>query len=40
MENLFIFNYRRLITNFFRERDCFTMIRPTESESDLQVKII
>jgi hypothetical protein len=27
---------RRLIVNFFRERDCFTMVRPTEEERDLQ----
>ena len=27
---------RRLIQNYFREKDCFTMIRPTEDEKDLQ----
>ena len=26
---------RRLITNYFREKDCFTMVRPTENEKDL-----
>jgi hypothetical protein len=26
---------RRLIVNFFRERDCFTIVRPTEEEKDL-----
>jgi len=27
---------RRLILNFFKDRDCFTMVRPTENEKDLQ----
>ena len=27
---------RRLIQNYFKEKDCFTMIRPTEDERDLQ----
>lgn len=27
---------RRLIANYFREKDCFTMVRPTEDERDLQ----
>lgn len=27
---------RRLISNYFREKDCFTMVRPTEQEKDLQ----
>ena len=27
---------RRLISHYFNEKDCFTMVRPTESESDLQ----
>ena len=27
---------RRLITSFFQDRDCFTMVRPTENEKDLQ----
>lgn len=26
---------RRLITSMFKERDCFTMVRPTEEERDL-----
>jgi len=26
---------RRLISNYFREKDCFTMVRPTENEKDL-----
>lgn len=28
---------RRLIVNFFKDRDCFTMVRPIEDEKDLQV---
>ena len=27
---------RRLLTNFFKDRDCFMMVRPTEKESDIQ----
>eukprot|EP00347_Sterkiella_histriomuscorum_P021939 403332245 len=27
---------RRLILNFFKDRDCYTMVRPTEEEKDLQ----
>jgi Guanylate-binding protein, N-terminal domain len=27
---------RRLIVNFFKDRDCYTMVRPTEEEKDLQ----
>ena len=27
---------RRMIVSFFRDRDCFTMVRPTEDERDLQ----
>ena len=27
---------RRMITSFFKDRDCFTMVRPTENEKDLQ----
>ena len=27
---------RRMITSFFLDRDCFTMVRPTENEKDLQ----
>jgi hypothetical protein len=27
---------RRLILNFFTDRDCYTMVRPTEEEKDLQ----
>lgn len=27
---------RRLLKHFFRERDCCTLIRPTERERDLQ----
>jgi hypothetical protein len=27
---------RRLIKHFFTDRDCFTMVRPTEQETDLQ----
>ena len=26
---------RRLILNFFKDRDCYTMVRPTEEERDL-----
>jgi hypothetical protein len=26
---------RRLIVNFFTDRDCYTMVRPTEEEKDL-----
>ena len=26
---------RRMIVNFFKERDCFTMVRPMEEEKDL-----
>jgi len=26
---------RRIINGFFKEKDCFVMIRPTEKESDL-----
>jgi len=26
---------RRMIVNFFRDRDCFTIVRPTEEEKDL-----
>ena len=25
-----------MITSFFKDRDCFTMVRPTEDERDLQ----
>lgn len=27
---------RRMIVSFFRDRDCFTMVRPTEDERSLQ----
>jgi hypothetical protein len=27
---------RRMICSFFKERDCFTMVRPIEDEKDLQ----
>lgn len=27
---------RRLIGNYFKEKDCYTMVRPTEQEKDLQ----
>ena len=27
---------RRMINSFFKDRDCFTMVRPTENERDLQ----
>lgn len=27
---------RKLIRNYFKEKDCFTMVRPTEDEGDLQ----
>lgn len=27
---------RRLISNYFKDKDCFTMVRPTEQEKDLQ----
>lgn len=27
---------RRMIVSFFKDRDCFTMVRPTENEKDLQ----
>ena len=27
---------RRLIASYFKEKDCFTMVRPTEEEKDLQ----
>ena len=27
---------RRMITSFFKDRDCFTMVRPTEDERNLQ----
>jgi len=27
---------RRMICSFFKERDCYTMVRPTEEEKDLQ----
>lgn len=27
---------RKLIRNYFRDKDCFTMVRPTEDEGDLQ----
>ena len=27
---------RRLLKMFFRERDCMTLVRPTESEKDIQ----
>jgi len=27
---------RRIINGFFKEKDCFVMVRPTESETDLQ----
>lgn len=30
---------RRLLTHFFQERDCCTLIRPTEQEKDLQALI-
>ena len=26
---------RRLILNYFTDRDCYTMVRPTEEEKDL-----
>ena len=26
---------RRLINTYFREKDCFTMVRPTEEEKNL-----
>ena len=26
---------RRMITSFFKDRDCYTMVRPTEDERDL-----
>lgn len=28
---------RRLILNYFNDRDCYTMVRPTEEEKDLQI---
>jgi hypothetical protein len=28
---------RRLLTNFFKDRDCFMLVRPTEDEKDIQV---
>jgi hypothetical protein len=28
---------RRIINGFFKEKDCFVMIRPTENEKDLQI---
>lgn len=27
---------RRMITSFFKDRDCYTMVRPTEDEKMLQ----
>lgn len=27
---------RRMIVSFFKDRDCYTMVRPTEDERDLQ----
>ncbi len=27
---------RRMILNFFKDRDCFTIVRPSEEEKDLQ----
>lgn len=27
---------RRMLKHFFRERDCMTMVRPVESETELQ----
>lgn len=27
---------RKLIRNYFKDKDCFTMVRPTEEEKDLQ----
>jgi hypothetical protein len=27
---------RKLIRNYFKDKDCFTMVRPTEDEGDLQ----
>lgn len=27
---------RRLLSHFFQERDCCTLVRPTEQEKDLQ----
>jgi Guanylate-binding protein, N-terminal domain len=27
---------RRLIKHFFKDRDCFTMVRPVEKETELQ----
>ena len=30
---------RRLITEFFKDRDCFMLVRPTEQEKDIQVDI-
>jgi len=29
-------NIRKLLTAFFKERHCFTMVRPTQEEKDLQ----
>ena len=26
---------RKLIRNYFKDKDCFTMVRPTEEEKDL-----
>ena len=28
---------RRFLTNFFKDRDCFLMVRPIEGEKDIQV---
>jgi hypothetical protein len=27
---------RKMIKSFFKDRDCFTMVRPVENEVDLQ----
>ncbi len=29
---------RRFLTNFFKDRDCFMMVRPIEGEKEMQVK--
>jgi len=30
-------NYRRLVTSFFKERDCAMLVRPLQNENDIQV---
>jgi hypothetical protein len=30
---------RRMLTHFFQERDCCTLVRPTEQEKNLQTLI-